>query len=100
MLVALVASIAMFGGDCCQAIYVVLLSRGRAYLSGVFDGLKDLSNVVAIGGGASTVFHHSIDDVTFATFGGLFGASILGAGVGNLLSARFTGKPAVTQSQI
>lgn len=100
MLVALIASLAMACGDVAQAAYVILLARGRAFLAGTFDGIRDLTSVVAIGGGASTVFHHRIDLVTVVTFGGLLVASVVGAVVGNRLSARFVHKPVIAQSAI
>lgn len=100
MLVALVASVCMGAGDIAQAVYIILLAKGRSVLAGTFDGLQDLTSVVAIGGGASTVFHHRIDDVTVATFAGLLVASIIGADLGNRLSARFVDKPRIAQSAI
>jgi uncharacterized membrane protein YfcA len=100
MLIAFIAGFAMMIGDICQGLYVILLDRGQAKLAGMFDGLQDITNVVAIGGGASTVYHHALDAITALTLFLLLVGSIAGASIGNSLSHRFTRKPPVTQSHI
>lgn len=90
----------MFFGDVLQALYVVLLDHGRATLAGFFDGLSDVTQVLSIGGGAATAFHHRIDMVTFTAFGLIVAGSVGGAAVGNRLSKKFTQKPLISQSAI
>jgi hypothetical protein len=100
VIVAVIAGLAMAMGDTLQALYVIALGRGRSTLAGCFDGLADLTNVISIGGGAATVYHHPIGPVTAVTFALIFVGSVVGAVSGNWLSARFTGEPPVTQSSI
>lgn len=100
MTVAVIAGFAMFVGDIFQALYVILLDKGRAWMAGMFDGLADITVVVSIGGGASTVYHHSLDGVTAATLSLILAGSVLGAVVGDWLSSKVTHKPKVTQAAI
>lgn len=100
MLIALLAGVAMFVGDVLQGLYVVLLNRGRSALAGAFDGLADLTEVFAIGGGAAVVFVRHDIPLAILTFLMIFIGSVGGAMVGDKLSARFTGKPPVTESRI
>lgn len=100
MLVALVAGVSMMIADIFQALYIITLDKGRAALAGMFDGLEDIASVVAIGGGASTVFHHRIDAVTGVTLLLILLGSVAGADIGNRLSARFVHKPVIAQSAI
>lgn len=100
MIVALIAGLSMAIGDVFQSLYIILLDRGRARLAGLFDGLEDIANVVAIGGGASTVYRHPLDTVTAVTLLLLLAGSVAGADIGNRLSHRLTNKPPVTQSRL
>jgi hypothetical protein len=100
MTVAVLSGLAMFAGDVLQALYVVLLGRGRSTLAGCFDGLNDLTTVISIGGGADVVFRHALGWLTALTLTLIFAGSVAGAVVGGRLSARFTHKPAVTESRI
>jgi hypothetical protein len=100
MLIAFLAGGSMLLGDTLQALYVIFLDRGRSTLAGCFDGLSDITQVVSIGGGASTVFHHPIGALTVLTMALILIGSIAGARVGDWLSKRFTGKPSIVQSAI
>jgi hypothetical protein len=96
--VALIAGVAMFAGDVLQALYVILLARGRSTLAGCFDGFADITQVLSIGGGAVAVYHHRIGFDTYLTLLLILAGLIGGAVVGDRLSARVTGKPPITQS--
>lgn len=93
MIVAVLAGVSMFIADIFQALYVIELAKGKAALAGMFDGLSDVAGVISIGGGASTVYHHSLDLVTAAALILILLGSIGGAYVGNRLSCRITGRP-------
>ena len=86
----------MFAQDVLVALYTILITQERPVLAGCFDGLSDLAQVIAIGGGAATVYQHALGLTTALTFLALFVGSVAGAVVGDRISARFLpmkGKP-------
>lgn len=54
MLLALIVGMAMFFADIGQGDYVLLLSAGRTKTAGLFDGLCDVFNSIAIVGAGSS----------------------------------------------
>lgn len=76
----------MFLGDVLQALYVLLLGRGKPGLAGVADGLSDVTQVVSIGGGATTIFGHSSAWTTALTLGLILLGSWCGSLVGDQLA--------------
>lgn len=93
----------MFIGDIFQAMYVIFLSRKRARLAGFFDGLEDCCNVVSYGGGASTIYIPPstlhITDVSCVTLLLILVGSVLGAELGNWISAKLTPPEVVVVAQ-
>ncbi len=106
MILVLIAGVAMFLGDICQAVYVIL-EQTRPWLASMFDGLDDWASFFSIGmGGATAVtVHHNRPELhvtwtTLAILAVVMVGSVLGGVLGNYLTARLTHKPAVTQSHI
>jgi prolipoprotein diacylglyceryltransferase len=106
MIIVLIAGVAMFFGDVAQGVYVIL-EETRPWLASFFDGLDDWASYFSIGmGGATTVVvahgtpHLHVTWITPAILAVVMVGSILGGRLGNYMSKRITGKPAVTQSLI